>query len=417
MGIWRINGGSPLEGSCRVQGAKNEVLPVMAASVLAPCETELLNVPRLRDVDTTIAILRGLGCEVSRDGDAVGIDSAGVCRAEIPHGLMREMRSSVIFLGALLGRCGEARMSMPGGCELGPRPIDLHLFALRALGAEISEEGGSIVCRADGLRGAAVNFPAPSVGATENAMLAACAASGTTVITNAAREPEIVSLAVFLRSLGADISGDGTTTVTVGGFHPRPRVGHRIMPDRIVASTLLCAAAACGGEIELRDTDPAAFATVLHSLSETGCDIIPRAAGVTLRSSGCLSAPSTVSTGPYPGFPTDAQPPMLSCCLKAKGTSVFVENIFKNRYRYTDELSRFGAKVHTEGPIAVVTGVDALCGAPATASDLRGGAALIITALSASGPSEILDEGHVTRGYAGLDRVLGSLGADIEYIP
>ena len=274
MSVWHISGGARLRGSVTVQGAKNAVLPIMAASVLAPCETELLNVPSLRDVDATIRILRGLGCAVEREGDVVNIDSTGLCRAEIPHSLMRELRSSVIFLGALLARCGEARLSMPGGCELGPRPIDLHLMALRALGAEIEESGGDLVCRAEHLRGASIALPMPSVGATENAMLAACAAEGETVIMNAAREPEIEELQAFLQRLGADVTGAGTPTVTIRGFAPVPRIGHRIMPDRIVSSTLLCVVAAAGGDIELRGTEPERFSTVLHSLSECGCDII-----------------------------------------------------------------------------------------------------------------------------------------------
>ena len=332
-----------------MQGAKNAVLPIMAASVLAPCETELLNVPSLRDVDATIRILRGLGCKVAREGDAVNIYSSGLCRAEIPHGLMRELRSSVIFLGALLARCGEARLSMPGGCELGPRPIDLHLMALRALGAEIEESGGDLVCRAPRLRGASIALPMPSVGATENAMLAACAAEGETVIMNAAREPEIEELQSFLRLLGAEVSGAGTPTVCIRGFAPAKRVGHRIMPDRIVSSTLLCAVAAAGGDIELRGTEPERFSTVLHSLSECGCDIMVGGRGVRLRSEGNLKAPSPVITGPYPAFPTDAQPLMLAACLKARGTSVFVENVFQNRFRYTEELMRLGARIHTEG--------------------------------------------------------------------
>lgn len=414
MSVWKVGGGRRLSGSVTVQGAKNAVLPIMAASVLAPCETELLNVPSLRDVDATIRILRGLGCEVGRDGDVVNIDSTGLCRAEIPHSLMRELRSSVIFLGALLARCGEARLSMPGGCELGHRPIDLHLMALRALGADIEESGGDLICRAERLKGASIALPMPSVGATENAMLAACAAEGETVIMNAAREPEIEELQSFLRLLGAEVSGAGTATVCVRGFKPVQRVGHRIMPDRIVSATLLCAVAAAGGEIELRGTDPERFSTVLHSLSECGCDIIRTGAGVRLASDGNLRAPMPVITGPYPGFPTDAQPLMLAACLKAKGTSVFVENVFQNRFRYTEELTRLGARIHTEGRVAVVTGVRELHGAPTVATDLRGGAALIIAGLSAEGETEILDSGHIERGYESFDTRLRELGAEIQ---
>ena len=248
MSVWHVEGGNRLTGSVTVQGAKNAVLPIMAASVLAPGETELLNVPELRDVDTTIRILRGLGCSVEREGDAVYIDSRAMAACEIPHRLMRELRSSVIFLGALLARCGRAKLSMPGGCELGPRPIDLHLMALRALGAQIDERGGELICSApDGLHGAGIALPMPSVGATENAMLAACAAEGETMIMNAAKEPEISELQSFLQKLGADVTGAGSATVRVRGRGLEPfTVGHRIMPDRIVSSTLLCACAAAG---------------------------------------------------------------------------------------------------------------------------------------------------------------------------
>lgn len=416
MSVWHIAGGNRLSGSVTVQGAKNAVLPIMAASVLAPGETELLNVPTLRDVNTTIRILRGLGCSVEREGDAVYIDSRPMSRSEIPHSLMRELRSSVIFLGALLARCGHARLSMPGGCELGPRPIDLHLMALRALGAEIDERGGDLICSApSGLRGAGIALPMPSVGATENAMLAACAAEGETVIMNAAREPEITELQIFLQTLGADVTGAGSATVRVRGKKLEPfRVGHRIMPDRIVSSTLLCACAAAGGDVELRAVEPRHFSTVLHSLSECGCDIMSNSSSVRLRSGGNLKAPMPVITGPYPGFPTDAQPLMLAACLKARGTSVFVENVFQNRFRFTEELQRLGARIHTEGRVAVVTGVEALHGAPTVATDLRGGAALMIAALSAEGETDMLDSGHVERGYESFDERLAALGADIR---
>ena len=416
MSVWHIAGGNRLSGSVTVQAAKNAVLPIMAASVLAPGETELLNVPTLRDVNTTIRILRGLGCSVEREGDAVYIDSRPMSRSEIPHSLMRELRSSVIFLGALLARCGHARLSMPGGCELGPRPIDLHLMALRALGAEIDERGGDLICSApSGLHGAGIALPMPSVGATENAMLAACAAEGETVIMNAAREPEITELQTFLQTLGADVTGAGSATVRVRGKKLEPfRVGHRIMPDRIVSSTLLCACAAAGGDVELRAVEPRHFSTVLHSLSECGCDIMSNSSSVRLRSGGNLKAPMPVITGPYPGFPTDAQPLMLAACLQARGTSVFVENVFQNRFRFTEELQRLGARIHTEGRVAVVTGVEALHGAPTVATDLRGGAALMIAALSAEGETDILDSGHVERGYESFDERLAALGADIR---
>lgn len=296
MSIWHIYGGNRLTGSTRVQGAKNAVLPIMAASVLAGSETVLHNVPDLKDVTITLRILRHLGCTAERDGDTVRIDSRGMNRDFIPHDLMRELRSSVIFLGAILARFGTASLSMPGGCELGPRPVNLHLDALRALGAEVTERGGDIVCSAHELKGRRILLPFPSVGATENAMLAACAAVGETVICNAAREPEILDLQCYLRKLGTDISGAGTSTVTVSGFRPQPFVEHTIMPDRIVAATILCAGAACGGDVELQGVDPDHFLTVLDSLSEAGCAIIKTASTVRLTSTGRLTAPRPVVT-------------------------------------------------------------------------------------------------------------------------
>ena len=414
MSIWHIYGGNRLTGSTRVQGAKNAVLPIMAASVLSGGETVLHNVPDLRDVTTTLRILQHLGCTAVRDGDTVRIDSRGMHCDFIPHALMRELRSSVIFLGAILARFGTARLSMPGGCELGPRPVNLHLDALRALGVEVTERGGDIICRAHALQGRRILLPFPSVGATENAMLAACAAAGETVICNAAREPEIADLQCYLRKLGADISGAGTSTVTVGSFRPRPFVEHTIMPDRIVAATILCAAAACGGEVELQDVDPAHFSTVLDSLSEAGCAIITTASAVRLSSDGQLTAPRPVVTQPYPGFPTDAQPPLMAACLRAKGTTVFTENIFTNRYRHAEEFRRLGAAVSIEGRVAYVTGVERLTGAPLTASDLRGGAAMLVAGLCAEGATELLDDGYIDRGYDRFDACLSALGADVR---
>ena len=414
MSYLSIEGGAPLHGELTIQGSKNSVLPVLAATILARDVCRIENCPRLRDVDASVAILRHLGCRVRRDGTALEVDTAPMARCDIPDELMREMRSSIIFLGAILARQGEAVLSYPGGCELGPRPIDLHLAALRELGAEITERYGELRCRAKCLRGTDITLAIPSVGATENAMLAACAAAGETVICNAAREPEILDLQCYLRKLGARISGAGTSTVTVSGFRPQPFVEHTIMPDRIVAATILCAGAACGGDVELQGVDPDHFLTVLDSLSEAGCAIIKTASTVRLTSTGRLTAPRPVVTQPYPGFPTDAQPPLMAACLKAKGTTVFTENIFTNRYRHAEEFRRLGAAVSIEGRVAYVTGVDRLTGAPLTSSDLRGGAAMIVAGLSAEGETEILDNGYINRGYDRFDACLSALGADVR---
>lgn len=414
MDIWTVHGGRPLEGSVRVHGAKNAVLPIMAASVLCGCESELLNCPELSDVAAAMRILGHLGCDVSRDGDIISIDSRCACRSDIPHELMREMRSSVIFLGAILGRFGEVTLSMPGGCELGPRPIDIHLEALKSLGAEVTAQAGNIYCRADELRGALINLSMPSVGATENAILAACAAHGESTITNAAREPEIVDLCSYLRQLGAYISGDGTPSITISGFEPRDHVGYRIMPDRIVAATLMCCTAAAGGMTEICGARPRDLDTVISALEQMGCAVSCSEDRIIMSSWKPLMPPRPVITKPFPGFPTDAQPLLMASCLKARGTSVFVENIFENRFRHAAELRRLGADIRTEGRVAVVTGVDDLHGAPMTTTDLRGGAALIVAALSAEGDSVIMDCGHIDRGYEALDKQLAKLGAEIR---
>ena len=414
MELWHIRGGNRLEGACFVQGSKNASLPILAASIICPASTELLNVPQLRDVDAALRILRHLGCSAEQRGGEVTIDSRNLSCCNIPHSLMVEMRSSVIFMGALLARCGEARLSLPGGCQLGKRPIDLHLAALRQMGAEIDEDRGEILCRSEALKGAEIVLPFPSVGATENIMLAACAAKGDTVIHGAAREPEIVALQDYLKAMGAQIRGAGTDTVTIGSLSPEKHIACRIIPDRIVASTIACAAACTGGNVELRGIDPRHFSTVLHFLNQAGCDIISTDRSVRLRSPGELKAVGEISTAPYPGFPTDAQPVLMAALLKAKGLTRITENIFENRYRQVPELCRLGADIVTHGKIAEIWGVDCLHGTALTATDLRGGAAMIVAGLSAQGETLICDDGHISRGYERFDMRLRALGADIS---
>lgn len=414
MELWHIRGGNRLEGACFVQGSKNASLPILAASIICPASTELLNVPQLRDVDAALRILRHLGCWAEQSGGEVTIDSRNLSCCSIPHSLMVEMRSSVIFMGALLARCGEARLSLPGGCQLGKRPIDLHLAALRKMGAEIEEDRGEIFCRAEALKGAEIVLPFPSVGATENIMLAACAARGETVIHGAAREPEIAALQDYLKAMGADVRGAGTDTVIVGSLSPEKHIACRIIPDRIVASTIACAAACTGGNVELRGIDPRQFSTVLRFLNQAGCDIISTDRSVRLRSEGELKAVGEISTAPYPGFPTDAQPVLMAALLKAKGLTRITENIFENRYRQVPELCRLGADIVTHGKIAEIWGVDCLHGTALTATDLRGGAAMIVAGLSAQGETLICDDGHISRGYERFDIRLRALGADIS---
>ena len=413
MDIWHIRGGNTLEGACFVQGSKNATLPIIAASIISPARSELMNVPQLRDVDAALRILRHLGCTAEQRQNEVFIDSTYLSGSSIPHSLMEEMRSSVIFMGALLARCGEARLSLPGGCQLGKRPIDLHLSALRKMGAQIEEDGPEIYCRAERLRGAEIELPFPSVGATENIMLAACSARGRTVIRGAAREPEISALQDYLAAMGAKISGAGSDTLTIEGFAASGRAVGRIIPDRIVASTIACAAAAVGGNVEMRGVAPEHFSTVLYFLNQAGCDIISNNRAVRVKSTGRLKAPGEISTQPYPGFPTDAQPVLMAALLRAEGKTVITENIFENRYRQVPELRRLGADIITQGRRAEIWGVDCLHGTALNATDLRGGAAMIVAGLSADGETVIFDDGHITRGYERFDVRLRALGADI----
>ena len=414
MSFLTVEGGVPLRGELTIQGSKNSVLPVLAATVLSRGVCVIENCPRLRDVDVSARILQRLGCRVRRDGSSLEVDASVMNGCEIPDELMREMRSSVIFLGAILARQGEAVLSYPGGCELGPRPIDLHLSALRALGAEITECGGELRCTAGGMRGADITLAIPSVGATENAILAACGAEGTTVICNAAREPEIVDLQALLRKMGARVNGAGSSVITVEGGHALHGCVHRVIGDRIVCATYLCAVAAAGGEARLRGVDYRTVSTVALALAESGCEVKSGADDIRIRSTGRSRAIRPVRTAPYPGFPTDAQPVLMAALLKSEGSTVFVENIFENRYRHVDELSRMGAQIRVAGRVAVVNGVDALHGAAVKCTDLRAGAALVIAGLSAEGSTRVTEIGHIDRGYAAVEEDLAALGARIK---
>ena len=412
MQFLSVIGGRPLFGAIRVQGAKNSALPILAATVLAEGVSVIRNCPRLRDTETAKSILRELGCRVWQDGDALYVDSTGPIRPEIPHRLMREMRSSVIFLGPILARCGEARLSAPGGCEIGARPIDLHLKALRSLGAEIEERGGSLSCKAGRLRGCRIDLPYPSVGATENALLAACLGEGETVITNAAREPELMDLQDFLNAAGGRVKGAGSSVLCVEGVEKLHGAAHRVIPDRIAAATWLCACASAGGDVRLYDTEWRHYRPVLRSLREMGCDLSTGEGLVRIRSVGGLKAAKPIVTRPYPGFPTDAQPPLMAAALTAEGTTAFQETVFESRYRHVPELRRMGADIRTEGRTALVWGVPKLYGAEVSAADLRGGAALMVAALGAEGESRVRGLSHLDRGYGELEENLRELGAE-----
>lgn len=412
-----ISGGKRLNGEVKVQGSKNSTLPILAATILCEDESVLFNCPKLTDVDATIRILRYLGCKASRSDSTLVVDTTDMTRSDIPHDLMREMRSSIIFLGVLIARCGKAKMSLPGGCELGPRPIDLHLSALRQMGIEISEEHGELECVApSGIKPSKIALSFPSVGATENIMLTAVKANGTTIITNAAKEPEITDLADFLNSCGARISGAGESTIIIEGVQKLSGCSHSIIPDRIVAATLMSAAAITSSKITLDGVILSHLGAITPVFENCGCELTFKEGKLTLDAPYRLRSPKLIRTMPYPGFPTDAQAPVMAMTCKASGLTVFVENIFESRYKHVDELNRLGANIKVEGKIALVDGVRHLSGAKVRALDLRGAAALIVAGLSSQGHTEILGVRYLERGYDDFEVVLQSLGADIKKI-
>ena len=414
MSVMYLRGGTPLEGELAVHGAKNSVLPILAACLLAQGPVTLYNCPRLTDVTAALGILRRLGCRVEQEGHTIAVDSTGAAGSAISEEQMRAMRSSIIFLGPLLARTGEAHLTYPGGCELGPRPIDMHLSAIRAMGCEVSEDRG-IHCKGRP-QGGEVQLALPSVGATENAMLCAVGAVNSTTISNAAREPEIVDLQNFLNGLGADVRGAGSSTITVEGGRPLSGGEVTVMGDRIVAATLLSAAAAAGGKVRLSGVDWRHLATVLSVFHQAGCKVESKLEYVELARDRDipLKGVPTIRTAPYPGFPTDAQAPVMAALAACQGCTLFVETMFDSRYRHVPELIRMGADITTEGRVALIRGVKRLHGARVEASDLRGGGALAAAALGAEGVTVLSGLNHIDRGYEGLEEMLRSLGARVE---
>lgn len=408
-----INGGSKLFGELPIIGAKNAVLPILAATVINGSENIISNIPKLKDVEVTIKILSSLGAKVEEKGDTLVIDSSTINNVSLPEELVREMRSSIIFMGALLARFSEAILSYPGGCEIGPRPIDLHLKSLRQMGASIEESHGFLYCKANGLRGADIQLDYPSVGATENIILAAVKAEGTTIIRNAAREPEIIDLQDYLNKAGCRVKGAGTSIIVVEGVEKLNGCEHKIIPDRIVAGTFMVAAAITKGELVLKNIVVDHLQSIIAKLKETGTKTIVDNRDIKIIGPEKLNPIEMLQTLPFPGFPTDMQAQFMALLSVAEGTSIVNETVFENRFKHAEELTRMGANIKTFGNVAVIKGVNELTGAKVFAKDLRGGAALILSGLAAQGVTEVENIHHVNRGYENLNLSLQKLGANI----
>lgn len=415
MEAYSIFGGTALRGDTYAYGAKNAVLPLLAACVLVKEPVYLMGCPDLKDIRNMLKLMESLGCRVQRNGMDITIDAGAAQEHVMPESLSKQMRSSIFMLGPVLARFGKADFAYPGGCEIGLRPIDLHLQGLRALGAQVEEAHGHVICSGK-LRGSTVHLDYPSVGATENIMMAAVCASGDTVINNAAREPEIEDLARFLNTCGADIRGSGTDSIYIRGGTQLHGCSYSPLTDRIVAGTLLVAGAATRGDVYVRDARAQDMQAVLAKLKEAGCGITVYSEGIRVRMMRRPKAVRRLETSPFPGYPTDMQAQMMALLTLARGTSVVVENVFENRMAHAGELVRMGADIQVNGRIAVVRGVDALTSARVMTRDLRGGAALCIAAMATPGESIVENIGLIDRGHDKLEVMLSNIGANIRRI-
>ena len=411
----KILGGLPLVGEVQAAGAKNAALPILCASLLTADPLELSNVPQLQDIATTIRLLKLLGVKTERDEERLTLQADSLVSTEAPYELVKTMRASILVLGPLLARFGEARVSLPGGCAIGQRPVDQHIKGLQAMGAQIDIEQGFVVARATRLKGARIVTDMVPVTGTENLMMAACLAEGETILENAAREPEVVDLAKVLVAMGAQIEGAGTDRLVIRGVERLHGASHRIMADRIETGTFLCAAAACGGDVTVRATDPWSMDVTIDRLRETGATLTSGPDWVRLQANGRPRAVS-VRTAPYPGFATDMQAQFMALDAVAEGTATVVETIFENRFMHVQELRRLGANIRIEGNTAIVQGVPALSGATVMATDLRASASLVIAGLAARGETTVERIYHLDRGYARMEARLQALGARIERV-
>jgi UDP-N-acetylglucosamine 1-carboxyvinyltransferase len=413
MAQLRIRGGKRLEGSIRVMGAKNSILPILAAVILNNKPVVLFDIPNLNDVENMMLILRSIGCRIKREGSVLVIDPSDIKSWVIPDQYVKEIRSSIVMLGAVLGRMRKAKITYPGGCEIGQRPINLHLQGLRQLGVVIDESYGYLECEAQSLKGGEIHLDYPSVGATENIMLAAVLAEGQTIIRNAAKEPEIIDLQNFLNKMGAKVNGAGSNTITIDGVKELHETEYTVIPDRIVAGTYLIAGAITGSDIKVDNVNVEHIQSVINKLREAGCYVSPFNQTVRVRAPKRLAAVEYTKTHPYPGFPTDMQAQLMSMLTVARGTSIISENIFENRYKHVPELIRMGANIKTDGRTAIIQGVRSLKGAEVRAGDLRGGAALVLAGLNAEGETIVDNIYYIDRGYEELEKNLSSIGADI----
>ncbi len=416
MESYHIAGGRVLKGEHCLKGAKNAVLPILAATIISGGTSRIENCPVLSDINTMLSILREMGCRVSRDGKDILVDSSPVSSFCIPQKLMKEIRSSVFLMGPTIARCGQVILSDPGGCAIGKRPIDIHLAALRQLGVEIEEKNGLLECKAAALKGSEITLSFPSVGATENVMMAAIMAEGETRILNPAKEPEIVDLQDYLVSCGAEITGAGSDVIRIVGKQPLHDTEYRPITDRIEAGTILAAAAATRGEVLLKGAVSGHMESILDCMEESGCKIEKGHDYVYLSAPDPLKAVRPVETKPYPGFPTDMQSQFMALMCIVEGRTEITENIFENRFKHVPELNRMGAKIRIEDRKAIVDGVKCLRGNRVKAADLRGGASLVIAGLAAEGNTIVENIHHIDRGYDGLETILKKLGAEIQRV-
>ena len=408
-----IKGGNKLEGEVKISGSKNASLPIIAATILNSGKSTLYNVPNIHDTQMMFEILKKLGGKIEKKNNKIIIDTSKINKYEIPDDLMRQMRSSVILVGGLLGKHRKATFSYPGGCDIGARPIDLHLKNFEKLGINITKNYGNISCKCDKIMGEKIDLDFPSVGATENLMLASVLGEGITIITNAAREPEIIDLQNFLNKMGAKIIGAGTSQIEIEGVKSLKDISYNIMPDRIEAGTFLCATAITSGKAKLTNLNPEYIIPVITKLEEAGCKIKTDKDSIEIVAPKRLKA-INIKTMPYPGFPTDLQSLISTTLTIARGTSVIIENIFENRYKYMQELNRMGAKTSVEGKTAIIKGVRKLYGAKVKATDLRGGASMVIAGLAAKGITTVENIEYILRGYENFEKKLNALNANIR---